>query len=82
MFDFKSVTNFSDPLNKKYMHFVIVLTNAVHTRISTLYRSTHTALLDITGSGTFDSRNISYARILYAEHVRVIVFLMIINHYK
>jgi hypothetical protein len=48
MFDFKSVTNFSDLLNKKYMHIVTVLTYAVHGRISTLYSSMHTALLNIT----------------------------------
>jgi len=48
---------FSDPLNKKYMHFVIVLPYVVLKRTSTLHHSMHTALLDIIERGTFDRHN-------------------------
>ena len=48
MFDFKSVTKLSDFLNKKYMYFAIVLAYVVLTTISTLHRSIHIDLLDIT----------------------------------
>ena len=49
-FDFKSVTNLSD-LNKNYLYFATVSTYVVLTRIRTLYRSMHTALLDVTKRG-------------------------------